>query len=134
MARRNLVQLPEAEVFQVTGRKAYGLASSVLRDWGEKTKANCENFDIKFSQRNQCIVVSGVGRWKDERMEKAARELSKEIGFFVEELNRYISWVVLKRIDHNQCLPPIYENTKFIERAISVMLKGANVTMELRIA
>ena len=85
MARRNLVQLPEAEVFEVTGRKAYGLASSVLRDWGEKTKDNCENFDIKFSQRNQCIVVSGVGRWKDERMEKAARELSKEIGFYIEE-------------------------------------------------
>ena len=130
MARRNLVQLPEAEAFEVTGKKAYGLASAVLRDWRQNTKVNCGNFDIKFSERNQCIVVSGVGRWKDEGMEKAARELSKEFGFYVEELNRFISWVVLKRIHHNQCLPALYENTKFIERAIYVMLKGAHVTME----
>ena len=91
MARPNLVQLPEAEVYEVTGRKAYGLASAVLRDWGQNTKANCGNFDIKFSEHNQCIVVSGVGRWKDVRMEKAARKLSKEIGYYVEELNRFCS-------------------------------------------
>ena len=62
-------------------------------------------------------------------MEKAANNLSKEIGLFVEELNRFISWVVLKRIHHNEHLPALYANTSFIERAIYVILTDGNVPM-----
>ena len=63
-------------------------------------------------------------------MEKAARKLSKEIGLFVEELNRFISWVVLKRIHNNEHLPALYANTGFIERAIYVILAGGKVAIE----
>ena len=43
-ATEDLVQLPEAEVYEVTCRKAYGLASAVLREWKEETKSQLQEY------------------------------------------------------------------------------------------
>ena len=67
---------------------------------------------------------------KEPAMEEAARNLEEETGLFVEEPNRFISWVILKRIHHNEHVPALYENTKFMERGIYVILNGGNISTE----
>ena len=73
-----------------------GVAAAVLRDYKEKTVRDAGNVNIRFSDHDQCFVVSGIGRWAHEEMEQKATKLAKQIGLFLEELNRLLSWVILK--------------------------------------
>ena len=96
--RKELVQLPEGEVYQVNCKGVRGVAAAALRDYKENTLRNCpDNVGVKFCEHDQCFVVSGIGRWAHPNMEKEATKLAKTVGFFLEVLNWLCSWTILKR-------------------------------------
>ena len=60
--RKELVQLPEGEVYQVNCKGVRGVAAAALRDYKENTLRNCpDNVGVKFCEHDQCFVVSGIG-------------------------------------------------------------------------
>ena len=131
MARRkDLVPLPEGEFYEVNCEGVRGVAAAALRDYKKKTLRNCpDNVGVKFCEHDQCFVVSGIGRWAHPDMEKEATKLSKMVGFFLEELNRLCSWVLLKRLHHGEHIPAIYADETFIQAGIGVILQGGQPTI-----
>ena len=127
--RKELVQLPEGEVYKVNCKGVRGVAAAALRDYKEKTLRDAGNVNVRFSEHDQCFVVSGIGRWAHEQIEKKATKLAKQIGLFVEELNRLLSWVILKRLHHGEHIPAIYADETFIKAGIGVILQGGQPTM-----
>jgi hypothetical protein len=128
--RKKGVQLPEGEVYQVDCKGVRGgVAAAALRDYKEKTLRNAGNVNIRFSEHDQCFVVSGIGRWAHPDMEKEATKLAKTVGFFLEELNRLLSWVLLKRLHHGEHIPAIYADQTFIQAGIGVILQGGQPTI-----
>ena len=103
--RKELVQLPEGEVYKVNCKGVRGVAAAALRYYKKKTLRDAGNVNVRFADHDQCFVVSGIGRWAHEEMEEEATKLAKQIGYFVEELNRLLSWVILKRLHHGEHIP-----------------------------
>ena len=53
----------------------------------------------------------------------AANDLAKDMGFLVEEADRFATWSILKRLERGETLPALYANEEFLHGVIYLILR-----------
>ena len=86
------------------GRVQGGIANYVLQQHRLETRRKTGK-NITFEEKDQAVVLSAVGRWKHPGLAAAANDVAKDMGFLVEEADRFATWSILKRLEEGKpCL------------------------------
>ena len=112
----DLTQLAEGEFYATprhVGRVQGGIANYVLQQHRLETRRKTGK-NITFEEKDQAVVLSAVGRWKHPGLQAAANDLAKDMGFLVEEADRFATWSILKRLERGETLPALYADEEFL--------------------
>ena len=108
------------------GRVQGGIANYVLQQHRLETRRKTGK-NITFEEKDQAVVLSAVGRWKHPGLQAAANDLAKDMGYLVEEADRFATWTILKRLERGESLPALYADEDFLRGVIYLILKpGSN--------
>ena len=121
----DLKQLADGEFYATprhVGRVQGGIANYVLQHHRLETRRKTGK-NITLAEKDQAVVLSAVGRWKHPGLQAAANELAKDMGYLVEEADRFSTWIILKRVERGEALPALYADEAFLRGVIYLILK-----------
>ena len=120
----DLTQLAEGEFYATprhVGRVHGGIANYLLQQHRLESRRQTGK-NITFEEKDQAVVLSAVDRWKHPGLQ-AANDLAKDMGYLVEEADRFATWTILKRLERGESVPALYADEEFLRGVIYLILK-----------
>ena len=121
----DLTQLAEGEFYATprhVGRVHGGIANYLLQQHRLESRRQTGK-NITFEEKDQAVVLSAVDRWKHPGLQAAANDLAKDMGYLVEEADRFGTWTILKRLERGESVPALYADEDFLRGVIYLILK-----------